>query len=163
MKRLELNKLIKEELIKILNEDDSSEDLSNYGIKELRDGLTIDIIKSKLKTDWILRAEIKDVILGLNNSGLVWYDGTFEGGEWWNGTWKNGTFENGTWIDGTWKDGTWENGVWKDGMWENGTWENGTFGGGIWKDGTWKGGNFKSRNWLNGVWEDDKNPHPKER
>jgi len=155
MNRLELNKLIKEELVKILNED-SREDLKKYGINELKNGLTIDILKKKYP--WILKATIKDATLGEDENGLVWgVNGIWISGTWKDGTWKDGEWRNGTWEDGTWKNGSWKKGTFKGGVWEAGYWYDGTFDGGTWEVGTWKKGTFKS-----GEWEDKKNPKPTE-
>lgn len=46
----------------------------------LTDGLTIEMLKSKY--NWILKASIKNAVIGLNEFGLVWYSGN-----WINGTW----------------------------------------------------------------------------
>ena len=52
------------------------------GIKELKDGLTEEIIKEKYP--WLLLANFKNVILGQDKNGLVWYNGT-----WFLGTWES--------------------------------------------------------------------------
>jgi len=144
------------------------------GIEELRDNLTLEIVKEKFP--WLLDVIIEDAIIGQDSEGkLVWYDGTWENGTWkdgtweygtwlkgtwedgtwkkgtwWNGTWLKGTWKMGVWEDGTWKDGTWERGIWWEGIWENGTWKDGTWKyGGVWKKGTWENGT-----WWNGTWED---------
>jgi len=140
-------------------------------IIELKDGLTLDIIKEKYP--WIFKAEFNDAILGQDKNGLVWKSGTWKSGTWESGTWKNGTWKDGTWyngtwyngywhgglwLDGTWKGGnwiggTWHNGTWKDGAWYNGIWENGNWNDGTWYKGTWKGGFWKRGNWKSGTWE----------
>lgn len=53
-------------------------DFKKYRIKELRDGLTIEIIKEKFP--WILQANIKNTILGTNsdNTKLIFYDDELE-------------------------------------------------------------------------------------
>jgi uncharacterized protein (DUF433 family) len=101
-------------------------ELKKYGIKELKDNLTLDKIKSDYP--WILKAKIKDAILGEDSEGIKWYDGN-------------------------WKKGTWKGGTWVEGDWENGTFEDGTFGGGVWYDGVWK----DKATWIGGTWEDGKN------
>ena len=97
----------------LTEQDDNIDSLNKYGIKELRDGLTIEEIKAKYP--WILKAKISNVIIGERNGHLVWY----------NGTWKDGIWEDGYWEYGYWWDGTWESGTWKDGIWHNGIWNNG--------------------------------------
>ena len=108
-------------------------DLSDYGIKELKDGLTIDKIEKDFPS--ILKATIEDAIIGIDKLGVIWYDGTWEDGTWYGGTWVNGTWEDGTWYGGTWKSGDWMTGNWMNGTWMNGTWYGGT-----WMNGTWEGG-----------------------
>jgi hypothetical protein len=75
--------------------------LSNLGIKELCNGLTLDIIKEKYS--WLLNKEnkFKDAVIGIKGYDklICWYSGT-----WINGTWVDGTWENGTWKKGTWKE-----------------------------------------------------------
>ena len=73
-------------------------------IKELKDGLTIDVINSKFP--WLLKFSVfKDAVLGINKktNQIIWYDGT--------------------WYDGIWKDGIWKSGTWESGNWQNGSWE----------------------------------------
>lgn len=109
-------------------------DLSNSGIKELRDGLTLDMIQNKFS--WLLKAKIKDAILGLFENNLIWY----------NGTWIDGTWINGIWKDGIWLKGIWEYGIWKSGIWLKGTWLNGTWIDGIWINGIRKDGKGRPSN-----------------
>ncbi len=91
--------------------EENDVDLSEYGIKELRDGLTFEELEKRFS--WILEADIEDAVIGLGrNDMIIWYDGI----------WKNGTWEYGFWYGGTWKDGTWEDGIWKDGIWKSGEW-----------------------------------------
>ena len=95
--------------LQLLNEvigDTGNTELSQYGIKELRE-ITLEEIKRDYP--WILEAEIKDAIISEGNTGLVWYDGI----------WKNGIWEDGTWYNGTWQDGVWLNGTWEDGIWNS--------------------------------------------
>lgn len=84
-------------------------ELSGYGIKELRDGLTI----SELQNDypWLLKANIEDAVIGINEyKFLIWYDGKWNGGTWEEGHWYGGTFSGGYWYSGHWHNGKWENG-----------------------------------------------------
>lgn len=125
------------------------EDLSQYGIKELRDGLTLEDIEDRYP--WILEADIKDAVIGEDSDGLVWYDGIWnngiwrgdEGSLWANGIWKDGVWKNGWWLKGHWYNGTWEDGLWEGGYWHNGTWENGEWRDGQWIDGIWRRGIWK--------------------
>lgn len=147
-----------------LKESDDLKLLKKYGIKELKDGLTLDMIKEKYP--WVLKAKIKDAVLGDGKPGFIWYSGTWKDGVWERGTWKTGTWLNGTWefgawLNGIWKDGYFESGSWVDGVWQDGIWRSGFFTGGtwkdgLWKDGTWVGANWLSGNWLNGVWKKGK-------
>ena len=147
----------------------SAEDKSKLQskIKELRDGLTYELIPEKFP--WLIKADFSDAVLGLYPEYLYWYSGTWNNGLWefgiWeDGTWKGGTWSGGTWNDGTWEDGTWEygiwenglwkNGTWKNGLWKNGTWKNGRWRDGRWRDGRWKGGTWENGIWRNGLWED---------
>jgi hypothetical protein len=63
-----------------------------YGIKELRDRLTIEDLQRNY--EWILEADISGAVIGKRDPHLIWYDGV----------WENGTWENGTWEGGEWKD-----------------------------------------------------------
>ena len=65
-----------------------SANLSQYGIKELKDELILDTIKEKFP--WVLEAEIKDAILGYDGYALVWYSGNWLTGIWHAGIWKSG-------------------------------------------------------------------------
>lgn len=133
-----------------LKESDDSNELAKYGIKELRDGLTLERIKSDFP--WLLKASIKDAILGIfGKYDLCWYDGV-----WKVGTWERGTWENGTWNTGRWKSGLWNNGTWKWGAWEDGTFRGGDWLGGVHGKGLWLGGNWKGGDWLGGTWKKGK-------
>ena len=137
------NRLINQLLTEQDETDDTKEDFNKYGIKELRDGLTIEEIKTKYS--WLLKARMKDAVIGESQGYLVWYNGTWKGGIWLDGTWKSGAWydgywANGIWDNGTWIDGIWDNGIWESGTWRNGTWRDGTWISGIWKDGEWRGG-----------------------
>jgi len=144
------------------NRNSDNSKLSVFGIKELRDGLTLETIQSKYK--WLLDADFEDAILYENDGVLVWESGTWkdgkwEGGIWYDGTWYDGTWERGTWKGGTWKDGVWGKGTWMDGEWNDGTWfggewESGTWNGGKWLGGQWNGGTWERGVWEDGVWED---------
>jgi len=78
------------------------EDLSSYGIIDLKDGLTVETLKSEYP--WVLEATIEDATLGLDKNGLVWYNGTWKDGNWGWGTWNDGDFESGT-FNGFWGGG----------------------------------------------------------
>jgi hypothetical protein len=126
------------------------------GIKELRDGLTEDLIRSHYS--WILNATFENVILGLKSENIVlyggtWIDGEWAGGIWETGIWKDGKWSGGFWKNGTWMNGTWLGGTWFSGEWQNGTWIDGEWKAGNWKDGVWKGGIWEAGNWANGLWE----------
>ena len=90
------------------------------GIKELRDGLTLEGIQRHYP--WLLKAKIEDAVIGEQNNKLKWYEGT----------WFFGIWEDGIWEDGCWVDGTWVNGAWNGGTWIRGTWESGTWDAGVW-------------------------------
>ncbi len=139
-----------------------------YGIKELKDGLTLEIIKQKF--DGILdpSVTVKDAIIGYDSKEdkLIWYDGKWIQGYldnviWVNGefrgrlmntTWRGGIFKGGTTFNIDWKDGTWESGTF-NGTWESGSWKTGVFEKGIWKDGTWESGDWYGKKWESGIWE----------
>lgn len=112
MTTLKLKKIIQEQI-----------ELKKYGIKELKDNLTIEILKKEFP--WIFKATLQNATIGTWGNLLVWYDGI----------WKNGQWEDGTWFDGIWENGTWLNGMWYDGLWKNG----------IWKKGTWVTGKIKDK------------------
>lgn len=109
----------------------------------LTDDLTIELLK--VRYNWILNATIRNVVLGLDDYGLVWYMG-----EWICGEWEDGTWYSGIWYDGIWKNGRWhsylmdrgkvltrQNAIIEEdkmysqflnGKWMNGIWYNGIFG-----------------------------------
>ena len=118
-------------------------DLSKYGIKELKDGLTLEIIQTKFP--WLLKAIIKDAVLSITKTtkNLIWEDGIWIRGNWEDGIWIDGIWEYGIWFGGTWKNGTWKNGTWMNGTWYGGTWEGGTWEGGTWDDDDWEGDTWK--------------------
>jgi len=105
------------------------------------DGLTIENVR--LKYSWLLNAKVKDVVIGEDDYGLVWYSGDWFCGEWINGTWYSGNFHKGNWNNGRWYsyklnkydlinnkfiieergpqyshfiNGLWLNGIWNDGI-----------------------------------------------
>ena len=147
-------------------------------VKELRDGLTFEIITKKFPWLYEKNVVFKDAILGFEGEYLKWYDGiwingVWKGGYWENGVWRNGIWEKGVWdngvwekgiwkkgnwLDGRWEDGDWEKGNWKKGIWKQGTWiygywEGGSWEGGSWRDGTWKNGTWKNGWWFTGTWK----------
>jgi len=125
------------------------------GIKELRDGLTVEEIEENYS--WLLKADISDAIIGKSiNDYIIWYSGTWKDGIWKGGYWKDGTWEGGYWEDGTWLGGTWKGGTWKNGTWNGGIWEDGTWYDGTWYDGTWLDGTWKTGWWNGGTDIDDK-------
>jgi hypothetical protein len=95
--------------------------LDFYGIKELKDGLTFEVLREKYV--WILKAFIKNAIIGLTPDKKI---------KWYNGTWKSGIWLDGEWLKGTWEKGVWDNGKWLSGLWMNGQWKNGSWLGGKW-------------------------------
>ena len=153
-------------------------DFTKYRFK-LVDNLTFDDIN--LKFPWILEAEIKDAVLGQDNTGkLIWYKGIWEFGRWFGGIWFSGTWKWGDWYDGIWyskkvndkqlkvdvdmssssiDESIWYNGRFYKGTWDNGTWLNGRFYDGIWENGTWNNGIWNDGTWNNGkfiggIWVD---------
>ena len=122
-------------------------------IKELKDGLTFEIIVKKFP--WLYRQNVvfKDAVLGTNGEDLKWYDGIWKNGTWQYGLWYNGIWEDGFWVNGLWKKGVWKNGTWKKGDWENGTWEKGSWLNGTWSNGTWESGRWERGVWYNGTWQ----------
>ena len=63
-------------------------------------GLTMERVK--LHYHWLLNAKVKDVIVGEDEYGLVWYFGDWFSGEWLDGTWYSGRFFEGNWNNGKW-------------------------------------------------------------
>jgi len=143
--------------------------LHKAGIAELRDGLTLELLRDNPNTGWIVKScRTKDAVIGVQKikgiETIIWYDGSFLDGTWRGGIWHSGQWMNGTWKSGEWKDGTWHKGEWKDGTWYNGdwksgTWTNGTWLAGNWLSGSWYGGNFGTAKWRystciwkNGTW-----------
>jgi hypothetical protein len=128
-------------------------------IKELRDGLTFEIITKKFPWLYEKNVVFKDAILGFEGEYLKWYDGiwingVWKGGYWENGVWRNGVWEKGMWDNGVWKKGIWKKGNWLDGRWEDGDWEKGNWKKGIWKQGTWIYGSWQGGSWEGGSWRD---------
>jgi len=125
--------------------------LEDFGIKELKDGLTIERIVADFP--WILAADISGATLGVDiDNMLIWYSGIWHSGTWKNGRFLKGTWEGGIWIRGVFENGTWEDGVWMFGLFLYGTWKNGT-----WKDGDWNNGDWISGQWLSRA------PHPNDK
>lgn len=103
-----------------------------------------------------------DVIVSADPSNSIWYKGTFNSGNFYNGTWYSGTFYKGNKYDGLWYggqfiSGTWYAGNFMGGDFFDGTWLSGTFSEtsspSVWHYGTWLGGDFENGKWLNGIWD----------
>jgi len=109
----------------------------------LTDDLTIEILK--VRYNWILNASIKNVVLGMDDYGLVWYMGEWICGEWEDGTWYGGIFHDGIWKNGRWYSYLLDKPMiltkrfvvieedkkysqFLNGKWYNGQWYNGIFG-----------------------------------
>jgi len=92
----------------------SNPELKKYGIKELRDDLTLDKIKKSFP--WLIKAKLRNATIGADAGLIQWYNG-----DWLDGTWEDGVFYNGNFIKGTWKDGTLVKGKFGDQVkWING-------------------------------------------
>jgi len=106
-------------------------------------GLTMERVR--LHYQWLLNAKVKDVIIGEDDYGIVWYFGDWYCGEWFDGTWYSGNFYNGTWDNGRWfsyklhkfdvvnekfiiEEISKEYSVFHNGLWRSGDWNNGIFG-----------------------------------
>jgi len=157
----------------------SNVDFTKYRFR-LIDGLNIETIS--ITYPWLLEAEMSGAVLGLNQTGLVWYKGIWEAGRWFEGTWISGTWKYGDWYGGTWNSkviidkkisieidekstdelqSIWYSGRWFDGTWNNGTWINGRFYDGTWNSGTWNNGTWNDGTWnkgrfIGGIWVDGK-------
>jgi hypothetical protein len=144
----------------------------------LTDDLTIEILK--VKYNWILNASIKNVVLGLDDYGLVWYSGEWICGEWEDGTWYSGIWHNGIWKNGKWYSYLLDKAMilsrrfviveedkiysqFLNGKWYNGDWYNGIFGNDIDVSSYsgitiptecpyWINGNFYNGLFKNSVW-----------
>ena len=107
------------------------------------DGLTLERVR--IYYQWLLNAKVKDVIIGEDDYGLVWYFGEWFCGEWIDGTWYSGIFHKGNWNNGRWfsyklnkfdiingefniENDAPEYSLFLNGLWINGTFNNGTFG-----------------------------------
>lgn len=79
----------------LANDIIESADLSIFGIAELRDGLTLEEIKKKWK--WVIEGGISSAILGKKGNKLIWYDGTWVMGQYFEDTtvWKGGQWFGG--------------------------------------------------------------------
>lgn len=139
------------------------------GVKELKDGLTIEEINKKFK--WLLKADFTGAVIGKSNvtkNTIVWYEGTWNDGIWVDGYWAKGIFNNGTWKDGQWNGGTFNGGTWEDGYWFDGTfinsiWKDGHWRTGTWINGTWEEGRWEYGVWKSGKWLDQSKPEPNNR
>lgn len=76
-------------------------------VKEYKDGLTEEIMHKKYR--WIFMAVIRNAIIGEKDDELIWYDGEWFEGLWYNSVpkgkrWKNGSRYNlgGKWLAGIW-------------------------------------------------------------
>lgn len=137
----------------------------------LTDDLTIEILK--VRYNWILNANVKNAVLGLDDYGLVWYMGEWICGEWEDGTWYSGIFHDGIWKNGRWYSYLLDKAMvlskrltilgedkiysqFLNGKWLNGNWYNGIFG----NDGNISGktitevssGGLNCPYWYNGNW-----------
>lgn len=143
---------------------------------QLIDGLNLIDINDNYS--WLLEAEIKDAIIGVDNNGPIWYSGTWNCGRWFGGTWISGRWVSGDWYDGIWKSNNtiynitdvnvdnisinelasrWFSGRWFSGTWSGGTWYNGRRYSGDWLGGTWYNGIWNDGSWyagrfLGGIW-----------
>jgi hypothetical protein len=140
----------------------------HYGIKEMRDDLTVKWLTHSPKWNWLVDENnfYKDAVIGWNYEydRPVWYSGTWEEGIWKRGIWKDGTFEGEIWEDGNFYGGTFAGGTWERGnfyggtfageTWEYGSFRGGTFNGGIWKSGWFHRGTFAGGKWEVGAWWD---------
>jgi hypothetical protein len=179
--KISLNE-IKRLVRQVLNEREQEideEEMNNrihYGIKEMRDDLTVKWLTHSPKWNWLLDENnfYKDAVIGWNYEydHPVWYSGTWEEGIWKRGIWKDGTFEGEIWERGyfhggtfageTWEYGdfyggtfdgdAWESGWFHDGTFAGKTWDYGAFYGGTFASGTWKDGYWDSGTWENGTW-----------
>ena len=142
----------------------------------LIDGLDVELLSRNYS--WIYEAEISEAVIGRDESGIVWYKGTWECGRWFGGTWISGSWVSGDWYDGVWKSkllkdnyltididqkqsdstqsiwfsGRWFDGEWEDGTWLSGRWYDGTWNNGVWLDGTWNNGTWKNGQFNGGIW-----------
>lgn len=72
----------------------------------------LDILKSE-KLYWLIDSETDAARIKIENSTVIWNEGTFISGDWKYGIFKNGGFY-----------GNWENGIFEDGYF-NGNWKSG--------------------------------------
>src|SRR5690606_38739561 len=95
--------------VKPINEESS--ELNQLGIKELKDGLTLETIKKE--HPWLLeKTKFSDAVIGKNDKGIVWYSGTWSRGVWKGAAFLGGTFKGtSVWTSGEWGDkAKWEGG-----------------------------------------------------
>lgn len=78
-----------------LADDIIESNLDILGILELKDGLTLDEIKKKWK--WVIEAGISKAVLGKKGNKLIWYDGEWVLGQYFEDTavWKGGQWFGG--------------------------------------------------------------------
>jgi hypothetical protein len=169
-----LNK-IKRLVRQVLNEQEQEiddEEMNNrihFGIKEMRDDLTVKWLTHNPDWNWLLDENhfYKDAVIGwdYDSNRPIWYSGTWEEGIWKEGLWKGGTFEGEIWETGWFNGGifagrTWEKGYFLGGTFAGETWENGDFFGGTFAGKTWEKGIFNGGAFANdgvfagGTWED---------
>lgn len=81
---------------------ESSDELSKLGIKELKDGLTLEIIKKD--HPWLLeKTKFENAVIGKNDKGIVWYSGVWKQGVWKGAAFQGGTFKgHSVWARGEW-------------------------------------------------------------
>ena len=96
-------------------------------IKAVFDDKIYKINKWFFTADWkkaeVVELETKLKVLKIKN--IIWYNGTWICGFWFNGIWEKGTWIYGWWYGGTWNNGTWKNGKWYKGVWKSGKWVKG--------------------------------------
>lgn len=102
--------------------------IAKYGIKELKDGLTIEIIAKKFP--WILDTKISNAVLGIrHNNRLIWYSGVWKNLlwhliKWYFSYWGFGVVSLKKWnlcrrsFSGK-KYNIWENGIYLDFIFQN--------------------------------------------
>jgi hypothetical protein len=163
MKKISLSEIRRtvREVIRENEEQDSGDE--KLRIRKLEDRLTMDMLKSRYP--WVLEANIENAVIGLDNDGIVWYNGIWHDGAWKDGKWLKGTFAGGTWGRGEFYGGTFTGETWKSGefwrgtfngrTWEGGNFYGGTFAGQTWEIGWFHGGTFAGGIWKDGRWYQD--------
>lgn len=138
---------------KSLKEESLQEDLSQYGIVELRDGLTKEMIEKMDNDVWLFNSKnkMKNVVLGVKKGLLQWYSG-----EWIKGHFaSNSETADVVWHDGVFNGGIWQNGFFLGGNFKGGTFVAGEFKGGTFTNGFFEMGEFNGGNWIDGEWDED--------